>query len=91
MGDGTVAARLRHGFARLARRPGDAVGGRDPAATPGADGQGTQRCGASGWRLRPSCTTIDGDTICPVCNQSVRTHTDPAFQRPVQVIQDHVA
>jgi hypothetical protein len=96
MGDDTVAARLWHGFARLARRPGDASGARDPAATPaatpaGARERGTQRCGASGWRLRPSCTTIDGDTICPVCNQSVRTHTDPAFQRPVQVIQDHVA
>jgi hypothetical protein len=92
MGDDTVAARLWHGFARLARRPDDGGGTPDPAATPaGARERGGQRCGASGWRLRPSCTTTDGDTICPVCSQSVRTHTDPAFRRPVQVIQDHVA
>jgi hypothetical protein len=92
MADDTMAARLWHGFARLARRADDAGGAPDPAPlTAGLRERGGQRCGASGWRLRPSCTTNDGDTICPVCSQSVRTHTDPAFRRPVQVIQDHVA
>jgi hypothetical protein len=57
---------------------------------PGRDRQ-SRYCRASGWRLRASCTDLDGDTICPLCSRSVHTHPDDAVRYQVQVIPDHVA
>jgi len=63
---------------------------RAPRGRPGRDGQ-SRYCRASGWRLRASCTDGSGDTICPLCSQSVRTRPDEVVRHQVQVIQDHVA
>jgi hypothetical protein len=89
------------GLARVMRR----LAARRETDVPDAAGRATSRqlrgipdrdrqsryCRASGWRLRASCTDLDGDTICPLCSRSVRTHQDDAVRHPVQVIPDHVA
>ena len=63
---------------------------RAPRVRPGRDRE-ARYCRASGWRLRASCTDGSGDTICPLCSQSVRTRPDEVVRHQVQVIQDHVA
>ena len=73
--------------------PGEAASrtaARAPGLRAGRDRQ-SRYCRASGWRLRASCTDLDGDTICPLCSRSVHTHPDEAMPHPVQVIPDHVA
>jgi hypothetical protein len=82
-----LAARIGVGL------PGEAAGRAAVRASGEHSGRDRQSryCRASGWRLRPSCTDLDGDTICPLCSQSVHTHPDAAVRHPVQVIPDHVA
>jgi hypothetical protein len=91
---GRVARAMRGLAARLGvAAPGEAAS-RTAARVPGvrADRDRQSRyCRASGWRLRASCTDLDGDTICPLCSRSVRTHPDQAVRHAVQVIPDHVA
>jgi hypothetical protein len=48
-------------------------------------------CGASGWQLRAGCTDGDGGAICPVCGRPVRTSSDTAVPRGVEVIEAHCA
>lgn len=71
----------------------DVSAGRAATRTPRRPSRDRQSryCRASGWRLRASCTDLDGDTICPLCSRSVRTRPDEAVRHPVQVIPDHVA
>jgi hypothetical protein len=91
---GRVVRAMRGLAARLGvATPGEAAS-RTAARVPGvrADRDRQSRyCRASGWRLRASCTDLDGDTICPLCSRSVRTHPDQAVRHAVQVIPDHVA
>jgi hypothetical protein len=89
--------RLSRAVRRLAARREtgalDAAGhaaSRQHRGIPDRDRQ-SRYCRASGWRLRASCTDLDGDTICPLCSRSVRTHPDDAVRYAVQVIPDHVA
>jgi hypothetical protein len=93
-----VLGRMARAVRRLAARgetdvpvvtAGRAVA-RAPRGRPGRDRQ-SRYCRASGWRLRASCTDGSGDTICPLCSQSVRTRPDAVVRHQVQVIQDHVA
>jgi hypothetical protein len=93
-----VLGRVARAMRGLAARLGVAVTGEAASRTavrvPGlrADRDRQSRyCRASGWRLRASCTNLDGDTICPLCSRSVHTHPDAAVPHPVQVIPDHVA
>jgi hypothetical protein len=93
-----VLGRMARAVRRLAARrdsrvPVFAAGRAATRVSRGRSGRDRQSryCRASGWRLRASCTDLDGDTICPLCSQSVRTRPDAAVHHPVQVIPDHVA
>jgi hypothetical protein len=93
-----VLGRMARAMRRLAARrdprvPVLAAGRAATRAPRGRSGRDRQSryCRASGWRLRASCTDLAGDTICPLCSQSVHTRPDAGVRHPVQVIPDHVA
>jgi hypothetical protein len=48
-----------------------------------------ERCRASGWGLRESCTDGEGTTVCPVCSRRVHTEAGPAAGQPVRMVGEH--